>query len=85
VHGDAAEWSIDSHLLALIADIGQIANWQRTENGSKGRNVPKPIRRPGDPEPVTHTADARSVEETRALLKKMQAAARKQEKKKGGG
>lgn len=45
-HGEAAEWSVDTHLLALIGDILQIGNWQRA--GDRHGTKPKPIRRPGE-------------------------------------
>jgi hypothetical protein len=71
MHGEAADWSVDTHLLALLADIGQIAIWQPTENGHKGRNPPAPLRRPGDVEKeATAPSTGRSIEETRALLDK---------------
>jgi len=37
------EWSRGDHLLALIHDQLALANWQRTKDGRKGRNRPKPI------------------------------------------
>jgi hypothetical protein len=41
VGGD--EWSLTDHLLALVHDQLAVANWQRSKDGSKGRNRPKPI------------------------------------------
>lgn len=43
-HGDAAYWTIDTYLLALIGDALQGANWQRA--GDKHATRPKPIPRP---------------------------------------
>jgi hypothetical protein len=37
------EYTPDQHLLFLIHDQLAIANWQRTKDGSKGRNRPKPL------------------------------------------
>jgi hypothetical protein len=31
-----------------VCDLLQIANWQRSDDGAKGRNKPKPIKRPAD-------------------------------------
>lgn len=39
---------MDTYLLADAVDVLVAANWQRTEDGSKGRNRPKPIPRPAD-------------------------------------
>lgn len=47
VHGDDVAWSTGDHLLALQFDALQIANWQRSKDGSTGRNRPKPMPRPG--------------------------------------
>lgn len=68
MHGEAAEWSTDTHLLALLADIGAISIWQPTEAAQKGRNKPVPLPRPGDTVTVAERPAGRSIEETRALL-----------------
>jgi hypothetical protein len=47
IHGDDADWGIAEHLLALNYDAAQVANWQRSADGAKGRNRPKPFPRPG--------------------------------------
>jgi Family of unknown function (DUF5361) len=70
MHGEAADWSTDTHLLALIADIGQIANWQRTENGTKGRGQPTPIPRPGVERASSGLSTEESIAATRAALLK---------------
>lgn len=36
-------WSRTEHLLAMVVDELRLANWQRTKEGSKNRNRPKPI------------------------------------------
>jgi hypothetical protein len=47
--GEAAEWGHAEHLLAAAVDVLQQANWQRAGNRSAPR--PKPLRRPGVPNP----------------------------------
>lgn len=47
VHGDEAMWGLPEHLMALAIDALNVANWQRSADGAKGRNYPKPIPRPG--------------------------------------
>lgn len=44
MHGEDAEWSIDTHLLASAVDALRAGNWQR--GGGKGKR-PKPVERPG--------------------------------------
>ncbi|MPZ27547.1 MAG: hypothetical protein GEV12_14340 [Micromonosporaceae bacterium] len=41
VGGDS--WTLTDHLLALNYDQLAIANWQRSKDGAKGRNRPKPL------------------------------------------
>lgn len=41
-------WSVTDHLLASIFDAVVIANWQRSGDGQKGKNKPKPLKRPGE-------------------------------------
>ena len=64
IHGEDADWGIAEHLLALNYDAAQIANWQRSKDGSTGRNRPKPFPRPGVRKRVGKTsmtpADARA-------------------------
>jgi hypothetical protein len=45
INDEAADWSLESHLLALIADQLGVANWQR--QGKKGAPRPKRVPRPG--------------------------------------
>jgi hypothetical protein len=47
IQGEDAAWSLADHLMAAAVDALNIANWQRSEDGSKGRNRPRPIPRPG--------------------------------------
>lgn len=45
-----AAWGDGEYLLALVVDVLNVANWQRSKDGSKGRRPPKPIPRPGQSE-----------------------------------
>ena len=36
-------WTRTEHLLAFVVDELRTANWQRSKDGSKNRNRPKPI------------------------------------------
>lgn len=47
VHGDNVDWDMPSQLLAAVIDQLRVANWQRTQDGQKGRRPPKPTPRPG--------------------------------------
>jgi hypothetical protein len=64
LHGEDADWGIAEHLLALNYDAAQIANWQRSKDGSTGRNRPRPFPRPGTKKRIGNTtrtpADARA-------------------------
>lgn len=62
------DWSLNDHLLALILDVLRIANWQRTDDGQRGRRQPDPV------SPITQRAQrigrtgGRSNEEIAAFL-----------------
>jgi len=43
---DASAWGDQEHLLALIVDVLQAANWQRGGNARAPK--PKPLPRPGE-------------------------------------
>lgn len=47
IKGDAASWSVTDYLLAVLIDLMNVLVWFKTKDGSKGRNRPKPIARPG--------------------------------------
>lgn len=47
VAGPDAVWSTTDHLLALVVDVLQVANWQRA--GDKRAKRPEPLPRPGMP------------------------------------
>jgi len=40
-------WTAERDLLASVVDALNVLAWQKTKDGSKGNNPPKPIRRPG--------------------------------------
>lgn len=50
-------WSVDSYILATIADAVIAANWQRSKDGQKGTNKPKPLPRPGEKRRASQKAD----------------------------
>lgn len=63
-------WTLTDHLLALVHDQLAIANWQRSKDGSKGRNRPKPVsplakQRGGS---IRHGRTDQSPEQVKALL-----------------
>lgn len=37
------DWTLDQHLLAIIADAARVANWQRSKSGRFASRRPKPI------------------------------------------
>jgi hypothetical protein len=47
IHGPDAAWGLQEHLLATVADYQAILIWQKTKDGQKNKNRPKPIERPG--------------------------------------
>lgn len=40
-------WGVSDYHLANVVDMLAVANWQRSGDGSKNRNRPKPVARPG--------------------------------------
>lgn len=62
-------WSRTDHLLALVVDELRVANWQRSKDGSKGRNRPTPISPLGKKKPIGHTD--RSPAEVQAYLARL--------------
>lgn len=63
-------WTLDQHLLALIHDQLAIANWQRTKDGAKGRNRPKPLS-PLAKSGTRYGKTDRSPEEVKAFLARL--------------
>lgn len=43
-----ARWSPGDYLLASIEHSARVAVWQRTKDGSRGRNVPRPVQTPAE-------------------------------------
>ena len=58
--GGESVWGLPEQLLAGIIDHLAVIAWQRTEDGTKGRNRPKPIPRPG----ITDGAEDGTGQET---------------------
>lgn len=50
-------WTIDTHRATDTVDLLAAANWQRSQDGSKGRNKPKPTPRPSDKHAAESKAD----------------------------
>ena len=44
---DRAGWTLTNQLLAIIADVLRWLQWIKTKDGTRGRNQPEPILRPG--------------------------------------
>lgn len=69
VHGAESIWGLQEHLLALVADLLNVANWQRA--GDESAKRPDQIPRPGvnkhGGEQMTETAPV-SMEEMDKLL-----------------
>jgi hypothetical protein len=45
-YGGPLAWTQSEHLAAAQLHAANIANWQRTKDGSKGSNPPKPLEPP---------------------------------------
>lgn len=46
MHGEVADWSMQVQLLARVADLVALGNWQRGgRKGSKPRPIPRPQQR----------------------------------------
>lgn len=45
-HGGPLAWTQAEHFAALQLHAANVANWQRTKDGQKGNNPPKPIEPP---------------------------------------
>lgn len=57
----AGAWTNGEHLLAGVVDLLAGANWQRTKDGSEGRNKPKPLARPGEDAKKVDTITSRAA------------------------
>lgn len=67
-------WQPDTYLLANAVDALNVANWQRSEDGSKNRNRPKPLPRPSDRRASEDKADLikQSIAERKRLRAQQQ-------------
>lgn len=63
IHGRDIEWTLEAHLLASQLDALNIMIWQKSKDGSKNRNRPKPIDRPGVKTSEKTTGTAMSIED----------------------
>lgn len=50
-------WTVSDFHLANVVDLLAAANWQRSEDGAKGRNKPKPVKRPGEKDAANAKAE----------------------------
>lgn len=62
------EWTLTDHLLALVHDQLAVANWQRSKDGAKGRNRPKPLSPLRKPAGARYGKTDKSPDEVKALL-----------------
>ena len=54
-------WTNGEHLLAGVVDLLAGANWQRSKDGSEGKNIPKPLPRPGEEAKKVDTITSRAA------------------------
>lgn len=77
VMGEAARWGDREHLLATLVDVQAQANWMfAVVNSKQPPEMPKPLQRPGMPDPVKRIGGKRSytmkeVDEIRARMTPM--------------
>lgn len=64
-------WSLTDHLLALIHDQLAIANWQRSRDGQRGSNRPKPISPLAAKNQTRYGKTDRDPEEVKAFLRRL--------------
>lgn len=64
-------WTLDQHLLAMVVDQLAVANWQRSKDGSRGRNRPKPISPLAKNRGTRHGKTTRSPDEVIAHLRRL--------------
>ena len=70
IMGEQHPWGITEQLMAAAVDLLRVANWMNTEDGSKGRNRPEPIPRPGVEQPKRYVREAVSMDEMRDRLER---------------
>jgi hypothetical protein len=64
------EWTAGEYLAAAIVDAVRLANWQRTKDGHKGVNAPKPLPRPA-PTPQRPPVDTEKRRRNRRILSRL--------------
>lgn len=61
-------WTRAEHLMAMVVDELKVANWQRSKDGAKNRNRPKPISPLAAQRGVRYGRTDRSPQEVAELL-----------------
>lgn len=64
------DWTLDQHLLAIVADRLAVANWQRSKDGQKGTRRPKPISPLAKPGGLRYGKTERDPDEVKAVLQR---------------
>lgn len=64
IGGEDSPWDLLCLLMAEAVDSMHIANWLQTEDGSKGRNRPEPIPRPGVKKTERENYEPMTIQET---------------------
>ena len=65
------DWSLDQHLLAIVADRLAVANWQRSKDGQKGTRRPKPISPLAKRGGLRYGKTDRDPEDVKAFLRRL--------------
>jgi Family of unknown function (DUF5361) len=68
IHGTDLAWTLDNHLLASQLDALNLLLWQKTKDGHKNKNRPKPIDRPGVKTTEKTTGTPMSIEDAEKWL-----------------
>lgn len=68
IYSDDGPWTFDRTLMALAVNALNVLVWQRTKDGSKGRNRPEPIGPFARPRRRALEGEAMTIEELDALL-----------------
>lgn len=73
------DWSRTDHLLALVHDQLALANWQRSRDGRRNQNRPKPLSPLSKPAGTRYGKTDRSPEEVIAYLARLNPAQHQQQ------